>query len=67
MEQIELTARQKGERVACLMARRQYILYLKGIPHAGYYKEKLCRVETMAEIYEITKGIKRDLRDEREN
>ena len=28
---------------------------------------KLCRVETMAEIYEITKGIKRDLRDEREN
>ena len=67
VEQIELTARQKGERVACLMARRQYILYLKGIPHAGYYKEKLCRVETMAEIYEITKGIKRDLRDEREN
>lgn len=66
VEQIELTARQKGERVACLMARRQYILYLKGIPHAGYYKEKLCRVETMAEIYEITRGIKRDLRDENE-
>ncbi len=66
VEQIELTARQKGERVACLMARRQYILYLKGIPHAGYYKEKLCRVETMTEIYEITRGIKRDLRDENE-
>ena len=66
VEQIELTARQKGERVACLMARRQYILYLKGIPHAGYYKEKLCRVETLEQIYEITKGIKRDLRDPEE-
>ena len=66
VEQIEITARQKGERIACLQARRQYILYLKGIPYAGYYKEKLCRVETMEQVYEITKGIKRDLRDPEE-
>ena len=64
VEQIEMTAGQKGERVACLMARRQYILYLKGIPYAGYYKDKISRVETLEEIYEITKGIKRDLKDE---
>ena len=66
VEQIELTARQKGERIACLEARRQYILYLKGIPYAGYYKEKLCRIETLEQVYEITKGIKRDLRDPEE-
>ena len=66
VEQVQLTAQQKGERIACLQARRQYILYLKGIPYAGYYKEKLCRVETMEQVYEITKGIKRDLTDPEE-
>ena len=66
VRQIEMTAGQKGERIACLQARRQYILYLKGIPYAGYYKEKLCRVETMEQVYEITKGIKRDLKDPEE-
>ncbi len=66
VRQIELTARQKGERLACLQARRQSILYLKGIPYAGYYKEKLCRVETLEQVYELTKGIKRDLKDPEE-
>ena len=66
VRQIEMAAEQKGERIACLEARRQYILYLKGIPYAGYYKEKLCRVETLEQVYEITKGIKRDLKDPEE-
>lgn len=64
VEQIELAAQHKGERIACLEARKHYAWYLKGVPYAGYYKEQICRVETLEQVYEITKGIKRDLRDE---
>lgn len=63
VEQIEMTARQKGERIACLEARKHYAWYLKGVPYAGYYKEQICKVETLEQVYEITKGIKRDLKD----
>lgn len=63
VRQIRLAAEQKGERAACLEARKHYAWYLKGVPYANYYKEQLCQVETLAQIEEITKGIKRDLRD----
>ena len=63
VRQIELAAEHKGEHIACLEARKHYAWYLKGVPHAGYYKEQICRVETLEQVYEITKGIKRDLKD----
>ncbi len=63
VRQIELAARHKGERIACLEARKHYAWYLKGIPYANYYKERIAHVETLEEIYQITKGIQRDLRD----
>ena len=66
VHQILLTAEQKGERIACLEARKHYAWYLKGIPHAGYYKEQICRVETLEQLHRITAGIKRDLRDPEE-
>ncbi|MDD5937945.1 MAG: tRNA dihydrouridine synthase DusB [Clostridiales bacterium] len=66
VRQIELAARYKGERIACLEARKHYAWYLKGIPYAGYYKEKISSVSTLEEIYEITAGIKRDLKDPEE-
>lgn len=61
--QIRLAAEQKGERIACLEARKHYAWYLKGIPYAGYYKEKISQIENFEQIAEITKGIQRDLRD----
>ncbi len=61
--QIRLAAQYKGERIACLEARKHYAWYLKGIPHAAYYKEQVCRVETLEQLDRITAGIKRDLRD----
>ena len=64
--QIRLAAEHKGEHIACLEARKHYAWYLKGIPYAGYYKEKIARVETLEQVSEITKGIKRDLRDPEE-
>ncbi len=50
-----------GERLACLEARHQIPWYLKGVAHAGYYKQQLVRVETLDEIDKLIKGIKRDL------
>jgi len=62
VRQIELAARYNCEKVAVLTARRHYAWYLKGVPHAGYYKEQIVRMETLEDVYRVTKGIKRDLR-----
>lgn len=62
VRQFQLSAAHKGEKVACLEARRHYAWYLKGVPYSGYYKEQICKIETMEDIYRITQGIKRDLR-----
>lgn len=61
VRQFKLAAEQKGEHIACLEARKQYAWYLKGVPHAGYYKEQISHIETLEDIYRITAGIKRDL------
>lgn len=66
VRQIELAAQHKGEHIACLEARKHYAWYLKGVPYAGYYKEQICKVETLEQIYHITEGIKRDLKDPEE-
>lgn len=62
VRQFERNARHKGEKIACLEARKHYAWYLKGVPYAGYWKEKICKIETMDDIYQITAGIKRDLK-----
>lgn len=62
VRQIQLAAAYKGERVAVLEARRHYCWYLKGVPHANYYKEQIVRMNTLEDVYAVTKGIKRDLK-----
>lgn len=64
VRQFTLSAAQKGEHIACLEARKHYAWYLKGVPHAGYYKEQISHVSTLEDIYKVTAGIKRDLRDD---
>ncbi len=61
VRQFELATQYKGERVAVLEARRHYCWYLKGVPHSGYYKEQIVRMNTLEDVYQVTKGIKRDL------
>ena len=61
VRQFEMAARNKGEKVACLEARKQYAWYLKGVSHAGYYKEQICKITTLDDVYRVTAGIKRDL------
>ena len=61
VRQFELAAELRGERVAVLEARRHYCWYLKGVPHSGYYKEQIVKMNTLEDVYQVTKGIKRDL------
>lgn len=61
VHQFELACAQKGERVACLEARKHYAWYLRGVPYAGYYKEKIMSVSTLEDIYKVTEGILADL------
>ena len=61
VRQITLSAELRGERAAVLEARRHYCWYLKGVPHAAYYKEQIVRMNTLEDVYQVTKGIKRDL------
>lgn len=62
VRQFELARDDKGERIACLEARKHFAWYLRGVSHSGYYKEKISAISSMEDIYQIAKGIQRDLR-----
>ena len=63
LRQFELAAADKGERVACLEARKHFAWYLRGVPYANYYKEKVSSVTTLDEVRAVCEGAMRDLRD----
>jgi nifR3 family TIM-barrel protein len=52
--QFEASVARKGERVACLEARRYYGWYLRGIPHAAKYRERISTIACADDLYEIT-------------
>ena len=62
LRQFHLAAQDKGEHIACLEARKHFAWYLRGVPHSGYYKEKISSISSMDEIESIARGIQRDLR-----
>ena len=47
LRQFELAAKYKSERIACLEARKHYAWYLKGVPHAGYWKGEISKITTL--------------------
>ncbi len=59
--QLRTAAALKGEKIAVLEARKQLCWYLRGVAHAGYYKQKLVAMDTLAEAEAIVRGIQRDL------
>jgi len=61
LRQFEMAAEQKGEKIACLEARKHYSWYLRGVPYAAYFKEKISKATTLDDLREITEGIKREL------
>ena len=62
LRQIELSAAIRGERLACLEARRHLAWYLRGVPYAGPYKAEAVHVETLEDVRKVVKEINRDLR-----
>ena len=62
LRQFEMAAEQKGERIACLEARKHYAWYLRGVPHSGYFKAQISKAETLDDLRRITEGIKRECR-----
>ena len=62
VSQFELARQHKGEKIACLEARKHFAWYLKGVRYAGYFREKISKVETMDDIHLIGEAIKRELR-----
>ncbi len=59
--QFALTVAHKGEKIACLEMRKHYAWYLKGVPHAAYWKKQICNMQTAEDFDRVTAGIKRDL------
>lgn len=51
----------KGERSACLDARRHFAWYLRGIPHAGFYKKQIAQISSFDDILRIAESIKKNL------
>ena len=59
--QIEDLAGFLGEHAACLEARHHLPWYLRGVPHAAYYRSRLVHVETLADVRRLAGEIRRDL------
>ena len=62
VRQIELSAEKRGERLACLEARRHMAWYLRGVPYSGAYKSDIVKIETLDDMRKIANRIKRELR-----
>ena len=58
---IELAAGFKGERSACLEARKHYAWYLKGVPRAGFFRSRVVQISTLEDVHRLTEQIKREL------
>ena len=60
-----MTARELSRwnlKVAVLEARRHYAWYLKGVPHASYYKQQLVQIENLKQLELIIREIRLELR-----
>ena len=62
VQQFALAYEDKGEKIACLEARKHFTWYLRGVAHSSYYKEKISYISTMEDVYRIAEGIKNDLK-----
>jgi nifR3 family TIM-barrel protein len=62
VRQFTLAYEDKGEKIACLEARKHFAWYLRGVSHSSYYKEKISYIATMDDVYRIAEGIKKDLK-----
>ena len=57
IRQFQLAAEDRGEKVACLEARKHFAWYVKGMPYASYFKERIMSVSTLEDIYNVSRDI----------
>ncbi len=62
VRQFENAAKYKGEKIACLEARKHFAWYLHGVPYSAFFKNQVVSVESLDDIYTLAKQIKRELR-----
>ncbi len=62
VRQFAMAYEDKGEKIACLEARKHFAWYLRGVSHSSYYKDQISHTTTMEDIYRIAEGIKKDLK-----
>ncbi len=60
LEQISLSASLRGERVACLEARRHLCWYMRGVPHSAEYRRLAVHVETLEDVRALVEKIIRE-------
>jgi len=60
--QVQRSCALKGERLACVEARKHLAWYLKGVPHASYYKQQLVTIESLKQLELIIREIRLELR-----
>ncbi|MDR3209110.1 MAG: tRNA dihydrouridine synthase DusB [Oscillospiraceae bacterium] len=57
---LTLACETKGERGACLDARRHFAWYLRGVPHAAQWKSRVAKLETLRDVTTLADDIKRE-------
>lgn len=62
VRQFELAKEDKGEKIACLEARKHFSWYLHGVPYSGYFKEQISKISNSEDVYRVSEGIKRELK-----
>lgn len=62
LRQFQMAYEDKGEKIACLEARKHFAWYLRGVPYSNYYKDQISSISSMEDICRIAKGIRQDLK-----
>ena len=61
VRQFELAFQDKGEKIACLEARKHFAWYLNGVRNASFYRREISSLTTIADIYRAATAVVRYL------
>ena len=58
---VRLALEAKGEKIACLEARKHLCWYLRGVPYASYAKGEINKAETVKDVERCLRLIREEL------
>ncbi len=62
LDTLRMAAELKGEKIAVLEARKQLCWYLRGVSHAGQYKQDIVALDTLAQAERVIRLMQMNLR-----